>query len=171
MFSWRSTSQQTIFIPRTNASQPTPNPKNHSSNPTNPRFKQPSPTAPQILHRTIPLQRIAVPTKQLQIIKMVSPALRPRDNVVHRQVLGQEMRPTAVAVPTLRPVKHQPSTRSAATPAHDPCASECRCERSTVSHPSTQARSERVAPRVSLPTATDRSRSTADPTAPPLCKW
>ena len=60
----------------------------------------------KILHRTIPLQRVAVPTKQLQIVKMISPTLRPRDDVIHRQMLRQEMRPTPIAVPALSAVKH-----------------------------------------------------------------
>ena len=47
-----------------------------------------------------------MPTKQLQIIKMPSPALRPRDDVVHRQMLRQEMRPATVTVAALSAVKH-----------------------------------------------------------------
>ncbi len=45
-------------------------------------------------------------TKQLQVIKMASPALRLRNNVVHRQMLRQEVRPTPVAAFTLRLVEH-----------------------------------------------------------------
>ena len=37
---------------------------------------------------------------------MTSPTLRPRDDVVHRQMLRQEMRPTPIAVPALSAVKH-----------------------------------------------------------------
>ena len=66
----------------------------------------PNQPRPQILHRTVPLQRVAVPTKQLQILKMISPTLRPRNDVVHRQMLRQEMRPATIAVPALRAVKH-----------------------------------------------------------------
>ena len=67
---------------------------------------RPNQPRPQILHRTIPLQRVAVPTKQLQVVQMISPALRPRNDVVHRQMLRQEMRPTPIAVPALSAVKH-----------------------------------------------------------------
>ena len=37
---------------------------------------------------------------------MISPTLRPRNNVTRHQTLRQEMRPALVAVPALRPVKH-----------------------------------------------------------------
>ena len=119
---------------------------------------------PQILHRTIPLQRVAVPAKQLQVIKMTSPTLRLRHNMVHRQMLRQEMRPAPVAVPALRPIKHhlrlaQWRRRLTIRPLRN-----IRPRNRLNHHPSTQAHSEPAAPPASPPTPKDRSRSTADPT-------
>ena len=46
-----------------------------------------------------------MPTKQLQNSKTTSPTLRPCDDVIHRQMLRQEMRPTPIAVPALSAAK------------------------------------------------------------------
>ena len=59
----------------------------------------------QFFLRSRPLRRIACPAQQLQVVRVIRPALRLRQHVVNREVAEREVRPASRAVPFLLAVQ------------------------------------------------------------------